>query len=171
MSNSKTRSTLMNTDSILNYVDSSKGLKARTLDNGRIAITQNVDAKVFTFQPHDVTDVLQRSDSDGKPFLQVNFKSNVKVLLTDNLVGFKPTEIIGLDMSRIPKVVTTPDLKSVFEAVEESLGADSGLDHESEILKRVLQAILTGAEKAGFDLPEERAWFNRLAASRFQASA
>lgn len=136
-----------------------------------MSITQSVDAKVFSFQPNEVVEVLQRADSDGKAFLQVNFKSNLKVLLTENLVGFKPAEIIGLDMSRIPKVVTTPDLKSVFEAVEESLGAEAGLDHEAEILKRVYQAILTGAEKVGFELVSERVWFNRLAASRLQASA
>ncbi len=171
MSNSKTKSTYVNTDSILNFVDSSKGLKVRMVDAGKISITQVVDSKVFTFQPLDVVEVLERSDADGKPFLQVNFKNNIKVLLTDNLVGFKPAEILGLDVSRIPKVVTTPDLKSVFEAVEESLGADLGLDHEAEILKKVYQAILLGAERAGFDLPQERAWFNRLAASRVLASA
>ena len=40
-------------------------------------------------------------------------------------MGFKPVEIVGLDMSRIPKVVTTPDLVSVFEAIEDA-GVEEG---------------------------------------------
>ena len=66
----------------------------------------------------------------------MNFQNSYKVLLTDNLIGFKPQETLGLDMTRIPKVVTTPDLFSVYEAIEESLGSDTQ-DHEVEILKKV----------------------------------
>jgi hypothetical protein len=68
-------------------------------------------------------------------------------------------------------VVTTPDLVSVFEAIEESLGADNGADQETEILKKVYLAIVTGGEKVGFDLEVERQWLNRLLASKFRASA
>lgn len=171
MSNSKTRSTLPAVDHILNYVDSSKGLRARVTDNGKVSIAQDIDGKSMSFFASDVSEVLHRSDSDGKPFVQVNFKSGSKVLLTETLVGFKPFETMGLDMNRIPKVVTTPDLKSVLEAVEESLGSDSSQDHETEVLKKVFQAILLGAERVGIELPEERAWFNRLAASRLRAAA
>ena len=171
MSNSKTKSTSDNADHILNYVDSSKGLRARTSDNGRISIAQDIDGKIMSFFVFDVTEILHRTDSEGKPFLQVNFKSGNKVLLTENLVGFKPYETLGLDMSRIPKVVTTPDLKSVLEAIEESLGADYGQDQESEVLKKVFQAILMGGERVGLELGSERKCFNRLIASKMRAAA
>jgi hypothetical protein len=158
-------------DHILNYVDSSKGLRAKINESGRVQIRQDLDGKVFSFSTTEISEVLHRTDSEGKAFIQLNFRNGNKVLLTDTLVGFKPLETLGLDMSRIPKVVTTPDLVSVFEAIEESLGADSGLDSEVEILKKVYQAILSGGEKVGFELSFERKWINRLIASKFKASA
>lgn len=171
MSNSKSKSTHAELDHILNFVDSSKGLRAKINESGRVQIRQDLDGKLFTFSTQDVTEVLHRADSEGKPFIQVNFKNGTKVLLTETLVGFKPVETLGLDMSRIPKVVTTPDLVSVYEAIEESMGADNGLDTEVEILKKVYMAIITGGEKVGFDLSTERKWLNRLLASKFKACA
>ncbi|MNJ92469.1 hypothetical protein D3C87_101410 [compost metagenome] len=171
LSNTKSKSTHAELDHILNFVDSSKGLRAMISESGRVQIRQDLDGKVFSFSTSDVSEVLHRADSDGKSFIQVNFKTGTKVLLTETLVGFKPTETLGLDMGRIPKVVTTPDLVSVFEAIEESMGADNGLDHEVEILKKVYLAIITGGEKVGFDLATERIWLNRLLASKFKASA
>lgn len=171
MSNSKVKSTVSDLDHILNFVDSSKGLRAKINESGRVQIHQDLDGKIFSFSTLEVSEVLHRTDSEGKPFIQLNFSNGNKVLLTDTLVGFKPVETFGLDMSRIPKVVTTPDLVSVFEAIEESLGADSGLESEVEILKKVYQAILSGGEKVGFDLIFERKWYNRLIASKLKASA
>lgn len=171
MSNSKSKSTHAELDHILNFVDSSKGLRAKINESGRVQIRQDLDGKLFTFSSQEVSEVLHRADSEGKPFIQVNFKNGSKVLLTETLVGFKPVETLGLDMGRIPKVVTTPDLVSVFEAIEESMGADNGLDTEVEILKKVYLAIITGGEKVGFDLSTERKWLNRLLASKFKASA
>lgn len=171
MSSSKTKSTHAELDHILNFVDASKGLRAKINESGRVQIRQDLDGKLFSFNSQDVNEVLHRSDTEGKPFIQVNFKNGTKVLLTETLVGFKPLETLGLDMSRIPKVVTTPDLTSVFEAIEESLGADNGLDHEVEVLKKVYSAIVAGGEKVGFDLSFERKWLNRLLASKFKASA
>ncbi|MEK2644485.1 hypothetical protein [Bdellovibrio sp. BCCA] len=168
---SKSKSTHAELDHILNFVDASKGLRAKINESGRVQIRQDLDGKVFSFITQDVNEVLHRADSEGKPFIQVNFKNGTKVLLTETLVGFKPIETLGLDMGRIPKVVTTPDLVSVFEAIEESLGADNGLDHEVEILKKVYLAIISGGEKVGFDLAVERKWLNRLLASKFKASA
>lgn len=168
---SKSKSTHAELDHILNFVDASKGLRAKIHESGRVQIHQDLDQKVFSFNSQEVTEVLHRADSEGKPFIQVNFKNGLKVLLTETLVGFKPLETFGLDMSRLPKVVTTPDLVSVFEAIEESLGADNGLDHEVEILKKVFVAIVSGGEKVGFDLSLERSWLNRLLASKFKASA
>ncbi|MEK2687600.1 hypothetical protein [Bdellovibrio sp. GT3] len=171
MSNSKSKSTHAELDHILNFVDSSKGLRAKMNDTGRVQLRQDLDGKLFTFSSQDINEVLHRADSEGKAFLQVNFKNGAKILLTETLIGFKPIETLGLDMSRIPKVVTTPDLVSVFEAIEESLGADNGNDTETEILKKVYLAIISGGEKVGFDLAAERRWLNRLLASKLKACA
>lgn len=167
----KSKSTHAELDHILNFVDASKGLRAKINESGWVQIFQELDKKVFSFSSQEVSEVLHRADSEGKPFIQVNFQNGSKVLLTETLVGFKPLETLGLDMSRIPKVVTTPDLVSVFEAIEESMGADNGVDHEVEILKKVYTAIISGGEKVGFDLSAERSILNRLLASKFKASA
>lgn len=157
-------------ENILEFIAKTKGLKAEIKDSGAISVTQDTDGKVFCFDAKDVIEVLQRSDSDNKPFIQINFRNSIKVLLTESLIGFKPVDTFGLDMSRIPKVVTTPDLQSVYEAIEDSLGSDNH-DHEVEILKKVFLAILNGGEKVGFNLQFERQWLNRLMASRTRASA
>ncbi len=170
-SSNKHNSTSSDLDSILNYVDNSRGLEAKLAESGKIQIYQDFDGKVFSFFSKDVAEVLHRTDSDGKPFIQLNFSSGHKVLFTDTLIGFKPIETLGLDVSRIPKVVTTPDLLSVFEAIEESMGAESGADSEVEILKKVYFSILSGAEQVGFELSFERKWLNRLVASRSKACA
>jgi hypothetical protein len=157
-------------DTILNYVDASKGLSGKLGETGKVHVRQDIDGKEISFYGYEVSEVLHRADAEGKAFLQLNFKNGIKVLLTETLVGFKPVETFGLDMGRLPKVVTTPDLLSVFEAIEEAMGSDT-VDHEVEILKKVYQAILQGAEKVGFDLAFERKWLNRLVASKLRASA
>ncbi|MBK9323842.1 MAG: hypothetical protein IPM97_13035 [Bdellovibrionaceae bacterium] len=171
MSSSNNNSTVVDLESILSYVDNSRGLEAKVIENGKIQIHQELDGKVFSFFTRDISEILHRSDSDGKPFIQLNFSNGHKVLFTDTLIGFKPIEIVGLDVSRIPKVVTTPDLMSVFEAIEESMGAESGADNEVEILKKVYFSILSGAEQVGFELSFERKWLSRLVASRSRACA
>lgn len=170
MSNSKTKTSAVELDPILNYVEGSKGLSAQVSETGKVQVQQEVDGKIFSFYVFEVSEVLHRADSEGKAFLQLNFKNGNKVLLTETLVGFKPTETFGLDMGRLPKVVTTPDLLSVFEAIEEAMGSE-GSDHEVEILKKVYQAILSGGEKIGFELEFERRWINRLMASKIRATA
>jgi len=170
-SSNKHKSTTTDLDSILNYVDSSRGLKAKVGDAGKVQIYQDLDGKIFTFSAQDIGEILHRMDADGKPFIQLNLKGGHKVLFTDTLIGFKPVETLGLDISRIPKVVTTPDLLSVFDAIEESMGAESGADGEVEILKKVYFSILAGGEQVGFDLTFERKWLNRLIASRSKACA
>lgn len=156
---------------ILNFVEYSSGLTSQLYDTGEVTIQQSVDGKLFRFRSIEVTEVLDRTDSDGKAFIQINFQSGNKVLFTDTLVGFKPRETIGLDMNKIPRVVTTPDLISVFEAIEDSIGSEATPDTEIEILKKVFQAILLGGEGAGFDLSFEKRWLASLTASRFRASA
>lgn len=159
-------------EEVLTYVDHSGGLSSNVTEDGTIFIQQAADGKVFRFQMTDLSEVLQRTDGDGKSFLQINFGNGHKVLFTDTLVGFKPRDVMGLDMSKLPKVVTTPDLLSVFEAIEESLSSEQvHQDNEVEILKKVFQAILTGGEQAGFDLAFERRWLSRLLATKYRASA
>lgn len=170
MSQSNYKTTKVDLDGVLSYIDKTQGLRAQVSEVGRVSILQDSDGKIFTFESRDLIEVLNRQDSDNRPFMQLNFQNNQKVLLTENLIGFKPQETLGLDMGRIPKVVTTPDLVSVYEAIEESLGSES-LENEVEILKKVFLAILNGGERVGFDLRFERKWLGRLLASRAKASA
>lgn len=156
---------------VANFVGQTQGLSSSRTAEGQVQVTQTVDGKFFRFKPEDLTEVVHRFDTDGKVFIQVNFTNGLKVLLTETLVGFKPQQISGLDMTKIPKVVTTPDLVSVLEAIEETLDSDSVVDSELEILKRVYTSILKGGELAGFELTFERRWLERLTPSRFRASA
>lgn len=164
------KTTKSDLDSILNFVERSQGLRALAIESDEIKIIQAVDSKVFCFRTQDITEILHRQDSDSRVFLQLNFQNSNKVLLTETLVGFKPNQTLGLDMAKLPKVVTTPDLQSVYEAIEEAMGSDQ-IDHEIEILKKVYLAIIDGGEKVGFELKEERRWINRLLGSRLRASA
>ena len=158
-------------EEILEFVDHSGGLSSNVAESGSVSIQQSCDGKVFSFDAEKLSEVLRRTDGDGKTFIQINFTTGYKVLFTDTLVGFKPRETFGLDMSRIPKVVTTPDLVSVYDAIEDSLSSDMAPDNEVEILKKVYWAILHGGETAGFDLNTEKEWLSRLFSSRARASA
>lgn len=169
MSKAKTNPPPM--DFITSYVENSKGLSLKMNESGRVDILQELDQRNYYFHSMELAEVLPRLDTEGKDFLQINFKSGSKVLFTDNLIGFKPLEIMGLDMSRLPRVVTTPDLMSVHGALEDAMESDSILEQDVEVLKKVYQSILMGAEKVGFSLEKERKWINRLLASRFRASA
>lgn len=145
------------------FVLCTSGLKVDFLEGGSVTIHQGADSRRLVFKSTEIKDVLHRSDKDGKAFIQVNFVTGGKILLTDSLVGFKPTPQRGLDLDRLPKVVTTPDLLSVFEAIEESLNTDSNIGDEVDTLKKVFHAILEGGEAVGFDLRAERVWLTRLA--------
>jgi len=170
LGNMRLKATKTELDSILNFVERATGLSALVSDDGDLQIVQDIDSKIFAFSMEEVTEVLHRQDAESKAFLQINFKNSNKVLLTETLVGFKPSQTLGLDMTKLPKVVTTPDLVSVFDAIEDAMGSDQ-IDHEIEILKKVYLAIVSGGEKVGFDLKDERRWLNRLLGSRLRASA
>lgn len=169
MNSANENSTAPHIRKIADFVAQSAGLKSWMLGN-RIEILQKTDGKKLTFDGDDVDEVIPRLDSDGQPFLQVNFSTGKKILLTDNFIGFKPAPSVGLDMERLPKVVTTPDLISVVEAIEESL--TSQITHEEvDVLRRVFDAVLKGGESIGFDLTSERMWLQRISKSSFKASA
>lgn len=155
---------------IEDFVNTSSGLKLHKLDD-MFCVSQITDKKKIILVESNISDVLQREDVDKRKFLQINFISNQKILLTDNLIGFKPQHVMGLDLTKIPKVVTTPDLKSVYEAIEDSLSSDNSSDYELDVLKRVYLAILNGGESIGFELKQERAWYSRICSTKLIACA
>jgi len=150
---------------IRDFVAKSSGLRSRVIENERIAISQNTDGKAIAFPIHDLEEVISRIDSDGHVFLQVNFFSGKKILLTQNLIGFKPAPSRGLDLSKLPRVVTTPDLLSVVEALEDSIATSPTQSEEIDILKKVFDSVIRGAEAVGFDTTSERVWMQSLTRS------
>jgi hypothetical protein len=155
---------------IEDYISVSQGLSSKRGADGQFTITQKGDSRSLTLKADELADVLTRKDAEGRTFVQVNFTTGRKILLTEQLVGFKPLAINEIDISKLPKVVTTLDLLSVFEAIEESISNAAPTD-ETEILKRVFQSILAGAEQAGFDLSNEKVWLKRLPSFTSKASA
>jgi len=160
----------LNVRKIADFVARSSGLKSWH-SGDKIQIIQTTDGKSLSFADDDVDEVIPRLDSDGHPFLQVNFCTGKKILLTNNFIGFKPAQCVGLDMERLPKVVTTPDLISVVEAIEDTLTSGPPTNDEVDVLKRVFDSVLRGAESVGFDLTSERLWLQRISKSKFKASA
>ena len=153
------------------YVTQSAGLTSKKGSDESLTICQQVDGKSLTFDFTKVDEVLQRTDVDGKEFLQVNFESGKKILITDNLIGFKPASCHGLDLKKLPKVVTTPDLISVVDAIEDVLAGESDHQDEIEVLRRVFESVLRGAESVGFDLTSERIWLHQFFIGHSKASA
>jgi len=145
---------------ITNYIQGSPGLEVRDGGEGELSIFQKVDGRSLRFSLQKVEEVLSRQDSEGRGFLQINFVDGRKILLTERLVGFKPAEISGLDLRKLPKVVTTPDLVSVIEAIEESVNTHGYRAEEVDVLRRVFDAVLNGAEAIGFEVGPERSWLN-----------
>src|ERR1017187_5916960 len=147
---------------IEDFVSKSQGLSLVQDADGNITVAQKNDSKKLRFRRFELADVLVRKDGDGREFVQVNLASGKKILLTDQLVGFKPMPIGDLDVTKLPKVVTTMDLLSVFEAIEDAISSTMPQKEEAEALKRVFQSILQGGEDVGFDLSLERSWLRRL---------
>lgn len=146
---------------ISDFVAKSAGLKSK-VDADQVHILQRADNKTIAFRVKDLEEVIPRIDSDGHVFLQVNFQSGKKILLTQNLIGFKPAPSRGLDLSKLPKVVTTPDLLSVVEAIEDSMTLSPSQNDELDVLKKVFDSVLRGAEAVGFDITSERVWLQGL---------
>ncbi|MBX7231972.1 MAG: hypothetical protein K1X29_07780 [Bdellovibrionales bacterium] len=155
---------------IMDFVGQTPGLISWVFGE-HLKVTQKTDGKSLLISDTDVEEIISRVDSDGQTFLQVNFSSGKKILLTANFIGFKPAQSIGLDMSRLPKVVTTPDLMSVVDAIEENLNSNTPQNEEVEVLRRVFDAVLRGGESVGFDLTSERLWLQRVTKAPFKASA
>jgi hypothetical protein len=158
-------------DLIVKFITQSPGLELRDASSGEMAILQLTDGRSIRFDVRSIEEVLSRQDADGRDFLQVNFIDGKKILITEKLVGFKPAETAGLDLKKLPKVVTTPDLVSVIEAIEESLSVGSPRSEEVDVLKRVYDSVLNGAVSVGFELDQERSWLNFIANNKRKASA
>lgn len=156
---------------IINFLDCSSGFSYQ-INESQLKISQKEDAKTMVLPLVKVEKVLVRQDFDGSSFLQVNFQGGNKVLITKLLIGFKPTTVMGFDSQKIPKVVTTVDLKSVVTAIEETYEDDSyQTEVELEVLTKVYHSILLGAEAVGFEMTEERNWFVRSMLNRKAATA
>lgn len=153
---------------IREFIISSTGLMVHEAVED-IVFQQKHDKKKLRLVPDAIQEVLSRQDLDGKKFLQVNFTNQTKILITDTLIGFKPLEITGLDMSKIPKVVTTPDIVSVQQAIEDCLLTDQ--TDELEVLKRVYLSILGGATRIGFSMDTEVDWISSFATKASPAAA
>ena len=158
------------TQAISNFIFGSTGLELKTSDT-QLSIFQKVDGRSITFNKNDVDEVLMRQDSEGRNFLQVNFFDGRKILVTEKLIGFKPADTPGLDLRKLPKVVTTPDLVSVIEAIEESVNNHGHRAEEVDVLRRVFDSVLNGAEAVGFQLAAERNWLNFIASVKHKPSA
>jgi hypothetical protein len=154
---------------ICEFIETSSGLNLTESEN-QIKITQKADNKTIELTYEKINEVILRWDAEGKKFLQINFEEDKKILLTDKLIGFKPQSIIGLDMKKLPNVVTTSDLLSILEAIEESL-LEGFSYSELKVLKNVYEAVLKGGESIGFDLKTERDWVTQISRHQNKASA
>ena len=145
---------------ISDFVEHSSGLSLQK-NKKTLTIKQTTDGKALCVCLKNVEDIIRRSDFDQYEFLQVNFVNGKKILLTENLIGFKPLTHHELDPNKLPKVVTTVDLIGVVEALEETVSSGRHLfteDIETDILKKVFQSILNGGMDVGFDLSQEKHW-------------
>ena len=158
---------------IEDFIGKSSGLSLTDKTNSDVSVWQKGDSKKIKIKKMELSDVLLRKDGEGKEFVQINLSTGRRILLTDQLVGFKPIPVAELDVAKLPRVVTTLDLLSVFEAIEESFTATNSTspNDDSETLRRVFNAILLGGEDVGFDLSTERSWLKRLSIVPARASS
>ncbi|MES2855163.1 MAG: hypothetical protein V4692_04845 [Bdellovibrionota bacterium] len=70
------------------FIARAKGLECRILEGGSLRIIQKIDEKSLDLRVKDLEAVLSRADTEGQEFLQVNFCSGKKILVTTTLVGF-----------------------------------------------------------------------------------
>ena len=156
---------------ISQFVAKTSGLRISVIDERSVRIHQSADDKSLIVEASALDEVLLRSDSNGTEFIQVNFSAGHKILLTDCLIGFKPSTPRGVDLARLPRVVTTPDVINVFEAIQDALHATGPDSHEISVLKKIFDAVLNGGEAVGFDLSRERSWLARVPVSGIRASS
>ena len=148
---------------IEDYIKKTSGLKVEKDSSNNLKVLQKIDSKEICIARENLADVIFRKDTKSNDFIQVNFMDGQRVLLTDQLIGFKPQAVPNLDLSKLPKVVTTIDLFAVLEAIEET-SSDAEAKYNTDLLKNIFQSILLGGEKIGFDLTPEKTWLRRIPA-------
>lgn len=155
--------------SILEFAMRSSELEVEQSALDQVRIKQKIDGHMLVIRASRLQDILMRNDSDGRSFVQVNFQDGLKILITERLIGFKPAvrkagapaagqgapTSTGAANSKLPRVVTTPDLLSVLEAMED---AAESADRDLTVLRELFDSIVRGAERAGFDVEKEKAW-------------
>jgi hypothetical protein len=151
-------------NSINEFARRSKELDVQIVDQSILKIRQQIDGHTVFVDAGRLQDILMRTDSDGRDFVQVNFHDGLKILITERLIGFKPvlrrtanssTATAAAASTKLPRVVTTPDLMSVLEAMEDAAEAK---DRDLTVLRELFDSIVCGAEKVGFDVTKEKAW-------------
>lgn len=130
----------------------------------RIQLRQKIDGKSLLIDARTIGGLLPRYDQDGEEFLQINFEAGYKILVTKNLVGFKPAIAVGLDKANLPNVVTTPDILNVLDAIHDASEEAHASEGDLKSLKRVFEAVILGGELVGFDLANERGWLRNYPA-------
>jgi hypothetical protein len=167
-----TETTSQHINDVVNYLESQTHFIFH-FNEKKLELTQKEDLKNICIDFEQIEKVLARQDVDGSKFLQINFEQGTKILITKTLVGFKPNQLIGFDLTRIPRVVTTIDLMSVSKAIEDLFDSEETAESsaEIEILKKVYQSILYGAEGVGFKMQAEKTWLSSILLNQSAVSA
>ncbi len=147
---------------VIEFLESSTGLNYKKLETGNIRISQKVDGKHIHLSVEEITSVIPREDYKKDTFIQINFSGGKKILLTDQLIGFKPAAIEGINIETLPKVVATPDLVGLFEALEDCLTSKTTNVSMLLELRQASMSIIEGAESIGIDLTQEKIWLKRI---------
>ena len=135
--------------------------------DNRITLFQEHDKKTLSFYEEDLEKILNRKDTKGEDFLQLNFKDEKKIILTKEFIGFSPALCVGMSSNQLPKVVTTADLLNVIDAIESSVYGTEQYQESLRDVRLFFESIASGAEAVGFDLSSERLWVERLAPQKF----
>lgn len=147
---------------VIEFLENSSGLNYKKLETGALRISQKVDGKHIHLEIQAITAVIPREDYKKDAFIQINFTGGKKILLTDHLIGFKPAEVDGINIESLPKVVATPDLVGLFEALEDCLTEKNTNVSMLLELRQASMSIIEGAESIGIDLSQEKIWLKRI---------
>lgn len=144
-------------NSINDFARRSKELDVQIVEETILKIRQTIDGHTVFLDAGRLQDILMRTDADGRDFVQVNFADGIKILITERLIGFKPIlrRPGNPAAAKLPRVVTTPDLMSVLEAMEDAAETE---DRDLSVLRELFDSIVCGAERVGFDVTKEKAW-------------
>jgi hypothetical protein len=158
-----TETTSQHINDVINYLETQTHFIFKYNETS-LELTQKEDMKKIVIQFDQIEKVLTRQDVDDSKFLQINFNGGTKILVTKSLIGFKPNQLVGFDLTKIPRVVTTIDLQSVAKAIEDLFDSEETFETktEIEILKKVYLSILYGAENIGFKMQAEKSWLTSI---------